>query len=92
MTNNLTNGMIRLSGEISDLRHNRAALRSRLALGRAKLETTVSGMIAGFQRDREEMGEKTRAEVAGFMSDLMGARAAWSGSAVGRTLPLRGSR
>ncbi len=85
MINNLTNSMIRLSEEILALRQNRAALTCDLALGRAKLENTVSEMIAGFRRDRQEMGEKTKAEVAEFMSDLMGARAAWSGSGTKRT-------
>jgi hypothetical protein len=87
MRDDLTNGMTRLSGEISALRQNRAAYRSRLKLGRVNLENRVSGLIAGFRRDREEMGERTKAEVAEFMSDLMGARAAWSGSAVKRVLP-----
>ena len=70
MTSNLTNGMIRLSEEISALRNNRAALTHELALGRANLGNTVSEMIAGFHRDREEMGEKARAEMVEFMSDL----------------------
>jgi len=63
MINNLTNGMIRLSEEISALRHNRAALTCDLVLGRANLGNSVSEMIAGFQRDREEKGEKTKTEL-----------------------------
>src|SRR5208282_6170058 len=70
MTNNLTNGMSRLSEEISALRHNRAALTSDLLLERANLGNTVAGMIAGFQRDREEMGEKTKAELGESRADL----------------------
>ena len=70
MRNNLTNGMRRLSCEISDLRHNRAALTRDLVLGRAILGNTVSEMIVGFRRDREKMREKTRAEVTEFMRDL----------------------
>ncbi len=63
MIDNLTNGMIRLSEEISALRHNRVALTCDLVLGRVNLGNTVSEMIAGFQRDRQEMGEKTKAEL-----------------------------
>ena len=70
MTNNLTDGMIRLSEEISALRHNRAALTCDLVLERANLGNTVSEMIAGFQRDREEMGEKTTAELGESRSGL----------------------
>src|SRR5208282_1000520 len=70
MTNNLTNGMSRLSEEISALRHNRAALTSDLLLERANLGNTVAGMIAGFQRDREEMGEKTKTELGESRADL----------------------
>ena len=70
MTNNLTNGISRLSEEISALRHNRAALTSDLVLGRSNLGNTVAGMIAGFQRDREEMGEKTKSEVGEFVSNV----------------------
>ena len=70
MTNNLTDGMIRLLEEISALRHNRAVLTYDLALGRIKLGHTVAEMIAGFQRDREEMGEKTKVEVAECVSSL----------------------
>ena len=55
--------MIRLLEEISALRHNRAVLTYDLALGRVKLGHTVAEMIAGFQRDREEMGEKTKVEL-----------------------------
>jgi hypothetical protein len=80
MISNLTDGMNRLSDEISVLRHHRAELRSGLALGKSNLEKTISEMIAGFQRDRKEMAEKTKTEVAEFMRDLRGARAAWSGS------------
>jgi hypothetical protein len=87
MISNLTNGMNRLSDEISVLRHNRAELRHGLALGRTNLEKTISEMIAGFRRDRKEMGEKTKSEVAEFMRDLKGARAAWFGSAALRTAP-----
>jgi len=87
MISNLTKGMNRLSDEISVLRHNRAELRSGLALGRSNLEKTISEMIAGFQRDRKEMAEKTKAEVAEFMRDLKGGRAAWFGSAPLRTTP-----
>ena len=70
MTNNLTDGMIRLLEEISALRHNRAVLTYDLALGRIKLGHTVAEMIAGFQRDREEMGEKTKVEVASASSSV----------------------
>ena len=81
MINNLTTGMIQLSEEISALRHNRAIFRNRLALGRANLEKKVSALVAGFRRDRMEMSEKSRAEVAEFMRDFITARAAWYGSA-----------
>ena len=106
MINNLTNGMIRLSEEISVLRHNRAELTSDLVLGRADLGYTVSEMIAGFRHDREEMGEKTKAEVdefvsnlkdavaglrAEFASDIAGAHTAWSGSAAEGTPNQSGS-
>ena len=95
MTSNLTNDMIRLSEEISALRHNRAALTCDLMLGRVSLGKTVSEMISGFQRDRQEMGEKTKVEVgefvskvkdavaglrAEFASDMKGAQKAWSGA------------
>ena len=70
MTNNITNGMIRLTEEISALRHNRAVLACDLMLGRVNLGNTVSEMIAGFQHDREEMGEKTKAELGESRSDL----------------------
>jgi len=70
MTNNLTNGMSRLSEEISALRHNRAALTSDLVLERANLENSVAEMMAGFQRDREEMGERTKAELGESRADL----------------------
>ena len=43
MTNNLTDGMSRLSEEISALRHNRAALNSDLVLERANLGNTCCG-------------------------------------------------
>ncbi len=104
MTNNLTDGMIRLLEEISALRHSRAVLTYDLALGRIKLGHTVAEMIAGFQRDREEMGEKTKVEVAEcvsgvkeavaglraeFASDINGARQAWSGSTAEQA-PIRG--
>jgi hypothetical protein len=55
MIDNLTNGMKRLSEEISALRHNRA-------IGRANLSSSISEMISGFQSDRQQMGEQTRAE------------------------------
>jgi hypothetical protein len=87
MISNLTNGMNRLSDEISVLRHNRAELRNGLVLGRSNLEKTVSEMIAGFQRDRKEMGEQTKTDVAEFMRDLRGVRAAWFGSAVVQSAP-----
>jgi hypothetical protein len=70
MTNNITDGMIRLSEEISALRHNRAALTCDLMVGRVNLGNTVAEMIAGFQRDREEMGEKTKTELGESRSDL----------------------
>jgi hypothetical protein len=55
MIDNLTNGMKRLSEQISALRHNRA-------VGRAHLSSSISEMISGFQSDRQQMGEKTKAE------------------------------
>ena len=64
MTNNLTDGMIRLLEEIFTLRRSRAVLAYDLALGRVKLGKTVAEMIAGFQRDREEMGRKPRSKSA----------------------------
>jgi len=70
MINNLTDGMNRLSGEISALRRNRAAFTCDLVLGREDLGKTVSGMIAGFQRAREEMAEKTKAELGESRADL----------------------
>ena len=70
MMNNLTDGMIRLSGEISALRHNRSALTCDLVLGRADLGKTVSGMIAGFQRDRQDMGEKIKTELGEGRAEL----------------------
>jgi|SRR5208283_1238226 len=70
MTNNLTNGISRLSEEISALRHNRAALTSDLVLGRSNLGNAVSEMIAGFKRDREEMGEKTKSELSESVSNV----------------------
>ena len=73
MINNLTKGMIRLSEEISTLRHNRAALTYDLLLERANLRNTVSEMIAGFQIDREKTGEKTRAEVGECVSHVKAA-------------------
>ena len=106
MINNLTNGMIRLSEEISVLRNNRAELTSDLLLGRANLGSTVSEMIAGFRQDRQEMGEKTKTEVgefvsnlkgavaglrAEFASDITGAHTAWSGSAADGTPNQSGS-
>ena len=69
MLNNITDGIIRLTEQISDLRRNRAALTSELMLARANLGTTVSGMIAGFQRDRQEMGEKCKTELAQSRAD-----------------------
>jgi DNA anti-recombination protein RmuC len=84
MIDNLTSGMSRLSEEISALRHNRAVLACDLVLGRANLGNSVSEMIAGFQSDRQQMREKTKAErdearadlehtisemIAGFQSD-----------------------
>jgi len=62
MIDNLTNGMIRLSEEISALRHNRAVLTGDLAIGRANLGSSISEMISGFQSDRQQMGEQTKAE------------------------------
>ena len=70
MINNLTNGISRLSEEISALRHNRAALTCDLVLERANLGSTVAEMIAGFQRDREEKGERTKAELGESRADL----------------------
>ena len=70
MMNNLTDGMTRLSEEISALRHNRSALTCDLVLGRADLGKTVSDMIAGFQRDRQEMGEKIKSELGDARADL----------------------
>lgn len=64
MINNLTNDMIRLAEEISALRHNRAVLTGDLVLGRANLGNTTSEAIAGFQRDRQEMSEKMKAELS----------------------------
>ena len=70
MINNLTDGMIRLLEEISTLRRKRAGATYDLALGRVKLGHTVSELIAGFQRDREQMREKTRAEVSECASSV----------------------
>ena len=70
MAKNLTDGMIRLAEEISALRQNRAALTYDLVLGRVNLGNTVTEMIAGFQRDREEMGEKTKVEVGECVSSV----------------------
>jgi hypothetical protein len=70
MMSNLTDGMIRLSEEISTLRHHRAALTCDLMLGRVSLGKTVAEMIAGFHRDRQEMGEKTKTELDESKADL----------------------
>ena len=69
MVNNITDGIVQLKEQISDLRRKRAALTSELVLGRANLGTTVSEMIAGFQRDRQEVGEKSNAELAQSRAD-----------------------
>ena len=59
MMDNLTNAMIRLSEEIAALRHNRAELKSDLALGKVNLESTISGMISGFrERPTADGGRK----------------------------------
>ena len=83
MTNNLTDGMIRLLEEISTLRRSRAVLAYDLALGRVKLGNTVAEMLAGFQRDREEMGEKTKVEVSECVSSVKDAVAGLRQGVVG---------
>ena len=49
--------------------HNRAVLTCDLMVGRVKLGNRVSEMIAGFQRNREEMAEKSKAELAQSRAD-----------------------
>ena len=103
MMDNLTNAMIRLSEEIAALRHNRAELKSDLALGKVNLESTISGMISGFQSDRKQMGEKTRFEmrecvssvkdaVAGLRHQVAGLRTEFASDIEGAHAAWSGSR
>ena len=68
MTNNLTNDMTRLCGEIAALRDSRADLMSSLAESRAEMQAAVSQMVGGFGEARSEMAKQTKAELGGFVA------------------------
>jgi predicted nucleic acid-binding Zn-ribbon protein len=67
MTNNLTNDMTRLCGEIAALRGSRADLMSNLAETRAEMQAAVAQTVAGFGEARSEMAKQTKAELSGFV-------------------------
>lgn len=65
---------------MSDLTIAHAAVKSRLAHGRAHLKETISQMLVGFHRDREQMAKETRIEVGEFMRHFRDAHTASAGS------------
>ena len=68
MIGNLTNDITRLCGEIAALRDSRAALRNNLAQGREDLAESTSRMHADLRNSRQEMAERTRTELRGFVA------------------------
>ena len=67
MTNNLTNDMTRLCGEMAALRESRADLISNIAQTRAEMQAGVRLMLGGFGEARSEMAKQTKAELGGFV-------------------------
>ncbi len=67
MTNNLTNDMTRLCGEIAAWRDGRARLMSRLAETGAEMRISVKQMLRGFAAARSEIAAQSTAELGGFV-------------------------
>ena len=103
MMDNLTNAMIRLSEEISALRHNRAELKSDLALGKVNLGSTISEMICRFSARPEADGGENQVEmrecvssvkdaVAGLRHQVAGLRTEFASDIKGAHAAWSGSR
>jgi uncharacterized protein YicC (UPF0701 family) len=67
MTNNLTNDVTRLCGEIAALRDSRAELMNHLAQTHAAMREAVVQTLAGFAEARGQMAKQARAELGGFV-------------------------
>jgi len=69
---NLTNDTTRLRGEVDALRSARGALMQDLAHGAMELTTSVSAMRADFAAAHAAMAERTRKELADYVSGMSG--------------------
>ncbi len=89
MTNNLTNDMSRLCGEIAALRASRSLLLGSLAESRAHMQAAVSQMLQGFAAARSETAAQTTAGLGAFVARARAAVTALRQSVAGLQQEIR---